>query len=370
MNLTSKLYQPAVVERIAATDWSAGNSGPLVVELDPTAACDLACPGCISEDLITLGGRFSDQRLLELGNEFIESGVNAVILIGGGEPLAHPKIGDFINLLGENNVHVGITTNGTFIHRYLDAIARYSQWTRISMDAATQELFDILRPAKQKKSKFQRVIDNIEMLAKVKQGKLGYSYLIQTEADGAGIVSNVHEIYDAAVLARELGCDYFEVKPTYQFREDVPHALMKHDEAPMARAREEIERLGELETDSFKVLKAINLEYSLSGLDTPQLKDYKHCPSTHLRTTITPSGAYVCPYWRGKQPMKIGDVNETSFSDMWNSEQRREAMQQLDAARDCNFHCLRHNTNLASLEIKDALANGGVETVEEFDRFI
>ena len=43
MNLKNKLYQRSVVEHIGATDWNVGNSSPLVVELDPTAACDLAC---------------------------------------------------------------------------------------------------------------------------------------------------------------------------------------------------------------------------------------------------------------------------------------------------------------------------------------
>ena len=85
MDLTNKFYQDLVLQRIANTDWVKGNSSPLVVELDPTAACDLACLGCISEDLTSVGNRFTDDRLLRLGEEFIECGVKAVILIGGGE---------------------------------------------------------------------------------------------------------------------------------------------------------------------------------------------------------------------------------------------------------------------------------------------
>jgi molybdenum cofactor biosynthesis enzyme MoaA len=56
---------------------------------------------------------------MEIGQEFIDCGVKAVILIGGGEPLVHPKAGDLISLLGENDVHIGITTNGSFINRYI-----------------------------------------------------------------------------------------------------------------------------------------------------------------------------------------------------------------------------------------------------------
>jgi MoaA/NifB/PqqE/SkfB family radical SAM enzyme len=371
MNLTDKLFQEFVVERISETSWVSGNKAPLVVELDPTAACDLACPGCISEDVIAIGGRFSNERLLSLGKEFISADVKAVILIGGGEPLAHPKIGEFIKLMGLNDVHIGITTNGTFIHRYLEEISEHAVWTRVSMDAATDKLFSKLRPSKKGKSKFEEIIRNMRELAKSKKGKLGFSFLVQTEADGPGLVSNVHEIYDAAVLAKDIGCDYFEVKPTYQFREDVPHSLMKHAKSEMDAAKKELERVDGLNDENFQIFQAINLKYSLAGIDTDQPKNYKACPSTHLRTTVTPSGVYVCPYWRGKSNMKIGDVNNMSFVDMWNGFKRSEVMHRLDASRDCNFHCLRHETNNQCIDVREQLTQGkSVSLVKEYDRFI
>lgn len=371
MNLKNKLYQERVVARIGDTDWANGNGSPLVVELDPTAACDLACPGCISEDLVALGNRFSDERLMELGREFIECGVKAVILIGGGEPLAHRKVGEFIELMGTNDIHVGITTNGSFIDRHLEVISKYSKWTRVSMDAATDKVFKVLRPTKAGKSKFDKIVANMRMLAKTKTGKLGYSFLIQTPADGFGIVSNIHEIYDAALLARDIGCDYFEVKPTYQFREGIDHALMRHPKQYMQEAAREIERLDELETESFKVMYAINLKYSLEGVQASQSKNYKVCPSTHLRTTVTPTGVFVCPYWRGKEHMQVGDVNRQSFREVWEGQRRRDVMERLDASKDCNFHCLRHETNLTATTIKTRLDAGmEIVRVEEFDRFI
>ncbi len=372
MSLKDKLYQEVVLKRIEKTDWKLGNSSPLVVELDPTSVCDLACPGCISEDIIALGNRFSDDRLMSLGQEFIDSGVNAVILIGGGEPLAHRKVGDLMTLLGKNDIHIGITTNGTLMDRYMDIISQYSSWTRVSVDAATDQTFSKLRPTKgQALSKFNKVIDNMTKLAIKKKGKLGFSFLIQTEADGIDIVSNVHEIYDAALLAREIGCDYFEVKPTYQFRDDVPHSLMKHDKSRMNEARDQIQKLDDLETNNFKILKAINLEASLRGVDTAQTKTYKSCPSTHLRTTVTPLGVYVCPYWRGKDYMKIGDANSFSFADIWHGQLRKDVMERLDASKDCQFHCLRNDTNNECISIKDKqLAGESLTIVEEFDRFI
>ena len=373
MNLRDKLYQNIVLERLNETDWQVGNTAPLVVELDTTAVCNLACPGCISEDLVSQGKRFSDERLLQLGQEFIDIGVKAVILIGGGEPLAHRQAGKLIELLGKNDIHVGITTNGYYIDKYEKEIAEYSSWTRISVDAATENIFDQLRPAKNGKSAFPKIIQNIKKLADIKsrKGKIGFSFLIRTEADGPDIVDNIHEIYSAAVLAKNIGCDYFEIKPTYKFRDDVPHSLMQHHPERMKVARSEIERLSEIETDDFRIIHAINLEFSLNGVEESQAKGYAVCPSTHLRTTVTPFGVYVCPYWRGKQHMCIGNVQKVSFKELWRSSRRFDVMKQLDASRDCNFHCLRHETNLACFDIKHSLKNKNtIDFIDEFDRFI
>ena len=139
----------------------------------------------------------------------------------------------------------------------------------------------------------------------------------------------------------------------------------------MESAAKEIERLDELETESFKIMYAINLKYSLEGVEVAQKKDYKVCPSTHLRTTVTPTGVFVCPYWRGKDQMLVGDVNRQSFKEVWEGARRREVMGRLDASRDCSFHCLRHETNMTATSIKTKLDAGvDIVRVEEFDRFI
>ncbi|MBQ8903279.1 MAG: radical SAM protein [Oscillospiraceae bacterium] len=371
MNILDKLHQPFVIQRVAETDWSGTGTtkGPLVVEFDTTEACNLACPGCISEDLVSHRTSFSNERLMELGKEMYEIGVKAVVLIGGGEPLAHPKVGDFISYLGEHDIHVGITTNGYFIDRYMDTIAQYSKWTRISMDAATAETFDKLRPGKDGNSKFDHIVDNMRKLAKVKKGALGFSFLIRTEADGFGIESNIHEIYAAAELARDIGCDYFEVKPSYSYADGQNHALVKHDPVQMKKAREQIDRLPELERPGFKIIKAINLEDSLNCVDTKQEKDYHKCIVSDFRTLITPSGVYICPYWRGKDKFRIGNAFTQSIEEIWNSEQRRKVMEFSDPCTVCDFHCLRDESNKELFRMIKSSPEE-IKSVEEYDRFI
>ncbi len=370
MNIIDKLRQQFVLDRITQLKNSPESvKGPLVVELDTTEVCNFACPGCISEDLVSNKTSFSNERLLELGKEFYECGVKAVILIGGGEPLAHPKVGELIDYLGQHDIHVGITTNGYFIDRYMDTIARYSKWTRISMDAGTAATFDKLRPGKDGKSKFDHVVDNMRKLAKIKTGTLGFSYLIRTEADGFGITSNVDEIYDACKLARDIGCDYFEVKPSYSYSGGQDHALVKHSKDQMDKAREQVARLNELETDTFRVIKAINLEDSFNCVETKQDKDYHRCVVSDLRTLIAPSGVYVCPYWRGKDKFRIGNAHNQSLSEIWQSDRRKEVMEFADPTVVCGFHCLRDQSNRV---VADMLEKGAesTEAIAEYDRFI
>ena len=371
MNIIEKLSQGFVLDKIRETDWTIGTTNPLVVELDATEACDLACPGCVSEDLIANKGRFSNERLLSLGVELKDAGVKALILIGGGEPLMHPAIGEFMRYLGENDIHLGITTNGTLIDKYLDIIAEFSSWTRISLDATKEKTFNRLRPSRHGDSKFRHVINNMKNLVKIKKGKMGFSFLIRTEADGFGIKPNINEIFDAALLARDIGCDYFEVKPSYSYAGGIDHALVVHSEERMREARKEINRLNPLESNSFKIMKAINLEDSLNGVKNVQTKDYKRCPVAELRTLICPSGVFICPYWRGKEKFLIGDVNNMSFSEMWNGKRRKEVMRFVDPSEKCTFHCLRHGSNIKILRIiEDFKCGKNVDVREEYDRFI
>ena len=373
MSLVEKLHQGFVIEKIKNTDWEHGSSSPLIVELDTTEACNLACRGCISEEITNKANSFTNEHLLRLAKELNEAGVKGVILIGGGEPLAHHAAGDLITYLGENDISIGITTNGVFIDKHLDAISKYSSWTRVSVDAATSEMFDHLRPSKCGKPTFTKVIENMRKLAEKKKGKLGYSFLIRTPADGHGIKSNISEIYDAAKLAKDIGCDYFEVKPSYEFENNKDHFLRPHDPKDMKHAEEEIARLIELETDSFKVLKSINLEFSLEGKQHFQPKEYEKCPVAELRTLITPSGCYICPYFRGKEEKKIGNVREESFLDMWQGKQRKEAMKNLNTKQHCKMHCIRHSSNLELFRIINKIKkNEEIETreLETEDRFI
>ena len=102
LNLHEKLFQESVINRLKENKVSK-NPKPWVIELDPTTACNLACHGCISANLLNQGG-FKRERLKDLAKEFYDIGVKAVVLIGGGEPMAHPEFGTIVDYFYEHDI--------------------------------------------------------------------------------------------------------------------------------------------------------------------------------------------------------------------------------------------------------------------------
>jgi MoaA/NifB/PqqE/SkfB family radical SAM enzyme len=377
LDLKSKLSQKTVINYLSKVDWASSSKAPLVVELDPTSMCNLACPDCISGSLLNKD-EIPTARLIKLIDEMIEAGVKAVILIGGGEPMMHPSIGDVIKKLGKANVKIGITTNGLFLKKYLEVTSEYSSWVRVSMDAATTETFNRIRPSMTGKSLFKSVIKNMEEFAAKKKGKLGYSYMIFNEGEFGfkgipikgnnfqnykHIKSNIHEIFSGAKLAKEIGCDYFEIKPMY----DVNHYAIIQSKEFIGIIEEQVNLAKELQTSSFKILEANKLWASIYGNSNLEPKEYTRCAVSQARTLITPSGVYVCPYFRGNETKSIGNVQNQSFKEMWMGNKRKNVIENLNPSIDCTMHCIRNDSNQT---IEKWISGGFPLPNDDFDLFI
>jgi sulfatase maturation enzyme AslB (radical SAM superfamily) len=348
LNLAAKLAHPAIAESVARAANQMTSSAPVVVELDPTSFCDLACPECINSPLLNQG-RFSSQRLAKLAEEFIDLGVRAVILIGGGEPLLHPVAPKIMSMLHDAGVAIGLTTNGTQIARRLETIARCAAWTRISVDAASADCYQRFRPSRSGRDPFDDIIKSMRQLGAYKNGTLGYSFLLMSRRDKNGIVtdSNFDEALAAGELAKDIGCDYFEIKPEY----DMQHYLIRQDQKLLQSLTDQLLALEALRSEHFSVLLAENLRAVLCGFQLTQPKDYDRCPISELRTLITSRGAYICPYHRGNEEANYGDPTQISFAELWNGSARQEVITRIKPSSHCQFHCIRDRSNRELLRI-------------------
>ncbi|MFA4909454.1 MAG: radical SAM protein [Desulfobacteria bacterium] len=198
---------------------------PILITIDPTNVCNLNCIWCNAEFIRKeRKGSLSKKMLLNLadflprwgeGSPDWAQGVGAVCIAGGGEPLLNPATPVFIDKVTETGIEVGIVTNGSMINRYIDSLS-HCTWVGVSVDAARSETFNKFKGAHLNNT-FDHIIENIATLvdyAKRHNNRLGlkhpaygvsYKYLLYKD--------NIGEIYQAAKLAKEIGCKNIHLRP-------------------------------------------------------------------------------------------------------------------------------------------------------------
>src|SRR6202050_4693813 len=114
---------------------------PLIVELEPLFACNLACPGCgkIQYPTEILRKRLTVDEVVNA----VESTGAPMVSIAGGEPLLHPQIAEMVQELIKRKVYVYLCTNAVLLERRLEKFtpSRYFSWV-IHMDGL-QERHDL-----------------------------------------------------------------------------------------------------------------------------------------------------------------------------------------------------------------------------------
>lgn len=356
-DLKTKLRQTTVLNRIASL--AAGNiPEPVAIDFDCTTRCNLSCFFCTSKNI--LGElEFSKEELIRWADVFHDMNVKAVILTGGGEPLMNRNIDDFIARLRDTEQHpgIGLVTNGVLLYRYTGL--ENLDWVRISLDAGNRDTFLRLKGV----DCYSQVINNMEQYNRVKQGESGISFLVINSAE----CSNIGEIYTAAKRARNIGCDYFEIK--LQFDDAHVDIPLRTDEIECIR--EQVLRSLELAGKSFRVYINHNMT-NLLKKGTSDFSEPVSCPVCSLRTIITPHGLYACSYYRGNSLYKYGESMPSEFRKIWYSEDRIKFVDQICPYRDCHFRCARKDSNIEIWKIAEMIKAGDSDlvSVEDVDLFI
>jgi pyruvate-formate lyase-activating enzyme len=193
---------------------------PALVTIDPINLCNLNCSWCNSQKILKERSRkIEGELLLDIG-EFLSNwkssypfpGVRAICIAGGGEPLLHNRIGDFINYVTSRGIEVGVVTNGTLIHKHIPSLSKCT-WVGVSVDAGTSKTF---RETKGK-NYFDEIINNMEELIQFShRNKRRLSF----DRPGYGVTykyllhpNNIFEVGEAADIASRIGCKNLHIRP-------------------------------------------------------------------------------------------------------------------------------------------------------------
>jgi hopanoid biosynthesis associated radical SAM protein HpnH len=188
---------------------------PLVVELEPLFACNLACPGCgkIQHPTEVLRKRVSVEHAVAA----MEECGAPVVSIAGGEPLLHPEIDRMVRALIDRKRFVYLCTNGVLMRRKLDLFepSVYFSWA-VHIDG--------LRERHDEAVDREGVFD--EAVAAIREAKArGFRVTTNSTFFNTDSPQTVREVLD--FLNDDLGVDAMMVSPAYAYEKapDQQHFL-------------------------------------------------------------------------------------------------------------------------------------------------
>ena len=207
--------------------------GPMHAEIDITDRCNVACYFCNQQDVRTKE-QISLAHLKALVDELASTGLRSVRLSGGGDPLFHSGILEFLDHLALRGVVVdNITTNGALLgpelaRKLVLQGAREVIFSLNAVDAA-----DYHRMMKAQPATFDRVVENVRGLVAARGSGERPSVVVQFLLDRV----NASELVRMYALGRELDADRIAISNVVEIpleRID-PAVLLKVEDGEMLR---------------------------------------------------------------------------------------------------------------------------------------
>lgn len=314
---------------------------PIYAEVSPVGACNHRCTFC-SVDYIGYKPLFLDTTAYEkaIVMKGVEYPLLSVMFAGEGEPLLHPQISEFLKINKENNIDSAFTTNAVALNnRIVEDVLAMSSWVKVSCNSGDREEYSKIHRTNEKD--FDRVWNNLTqaVLIRDRDGhdcSIGIQTLLLPE--------NKDSIYELAVRAKDTGLDYIVVKPYSQhlFSGNTKH--MDIDYKPYLDLQG---KLKPLESKDFQVVFRIN---TINNLITGHGHEYGTCYSTpSLWGYIMANGdVYSCSAYLLDERFRLGNIDGTTFADIWQSQKRKDhsdfILNKLDI-NECRVNCRMNSIN-------------------------
>ena len=146
--------------------------GPLSVDIETAAICDLACPHCSREYIITPDKIMNFDLYKKIIKEVSDQNIPSIKLNWRGEPLLNPKICELVSYAKKNGIlEVSINTNAVSLStsKAKELIESGLDLIIFSFDGGTKDTYEKLRPGRFKTNKFEEVYENIKSFHQIKK---------------------------------------------------------------------------------------------------------------------------------------------------------------------------------------------------------
>ncbi len=285
---------------------------PVSISIEPTTSCNLRCPECPSglrsftRPTGMLEEKFFRQITMQLHRELLY-----LIFYFQGEPFLNPGFLEMIRFASSKKIYTATSTNAHFLDDETAKSTVQSGLDRliISIDGTTQDVYEKYRIG----GSLQKVLEGTRNIIKWKK-KLNsttpyvvFQFLI--------VKPNEHQIEEIKKLAKETGVDNVAFKTAQIYDYENGNLLMP-------------------DTEKFSRYKK-----SAGGKFTLKNKLSNHCWKLWHSSVITWDGKAVPCCFDKDAKHRMGNLNETSFQDIWKGETYTRFRQSVLISRKENDIC-------------------------------
>lgn len=315
------IYHP---ERVA--EWCRSQDCyPIEVEISPSGACNHRCIFC-AVDYVGYEPNFLDKDvILRIIKEMEGHGLKSVICSGEGEPLLNKNLPDIVNTIKSYGIDVAMSSNGVLLTKEIvdDCLASFS-WIRFSVASTEKESYEKIHRGRP--NDLDLLKKNLAYAAKFKKTNgikttLGVQCLL--------IRDNIAQVINQAKELREIGVDYFTIKPYSQHLHSKNHFAVNYEDAL------DLEKeLKQYETSDYKIYFRANAMKKMH-----HEKPYAKCLGLPFMTHIDAKGeVWPCIAHLGTNGMSYGNIYKQSFLEIWKGKQRKLVEERINGA-DINKIC-------------------------------
>jgi MoaA/NifB/PqqE/SkfB family radical SAM enzyme len=327
-------------------------TSPLYVRIKPINLCDHGCFFCVYSTGFRVkddpknhinSGMHADMKerdiihrdkMVEILNDLSSMGVKAITWSGGGEPLLHPNISEFINLAKNLKMQSSIITNGTLLKGRNAEALKDSHWVRVSIDYFDSKSIKKFRNIKE--TNFSKILNNIKNFALIKDGStnLGVNYIIHKD--------NYKGIYDITSILKDHGVENIRYSPMYSNEFYTYHNEIYKD------VNNEIKKtIKNLNSKSFQIFSSYPDTINENNIRHGSIRTYKRC---YIMETVPVIGAdlnvYACHNKAYDNTGLIGSLESLTFKELWFSDKTRKLFNNFNPKLKCMHECANDNKNI------------------------
>ncbi|MBI1903763.1 MAG: radical SAM protein, partial [Planctomycetia bacterium] len=311
-------------------------------------------------EILNSGVQHKEQTLRDSLRQMRDRGLKSVILIGGGEPTVYPRFADVVRYIkDELGLATAIVSNGGRNDRILeiaDCLVE-GDWVRLSLDSGTDATFQAMHKPRKPVTLEEICAWAPKIKDKNPRFLVGFSFIVTWKGatrDDAKIVENIHELVQAAELARRYRFDYISIKPFLVRAEENgsevldPKRAAEAIEIVVSRIRSAVAEAKKLESETFKVVESTNLKLLESQSWGNYTRQPRQCHMQFFRQVLTPHGVFNCPVYRSVPAAKVAEAD--AYGDDGACQQTAQQLggliRRFDASHECrHVTCLYNATN-------------------------